>query len=47
MTKKLRCLLGMHPWRKKHNEAGQMYRECPACGKQDDPGFRIRAAPPN
>ncbi len=41
MHRKLSCLVGRHRWRKLHNDAGQMYRECRVCHKQDDPGSRI------
>jgi hypothetical protein len=44
MSRSLRCLLGMHTWRKRHNEQGQIYRTCQRCGKDDDPGSRITAA---
>jgi hypothetical protein len=36
------CRLGLHGWRKQYNEQGQMYRTCRRCGKDDDPGSRIR-----
>lgn len=45
MTNNLRCRLGMHQWRKQHNEQGQMYRVCAGCGKYDDPGSRRTVAP--
>jgi hypothetical protein len=43
MSKSLRCVLGLHTWRKTHNEQGQMFRTCTRCGKDDDPGGRITA----
>ena len=41
--KKVRCLLGLHNWRRNHNEQGQAYLTCRNCGKEEDPGSRITA----
>jgi hypothetical protein len=45
MAKSLRCRLGIHSWRKDHNDAGQMYLTCRRCGKNDDPQARVQGAP--
>lgn len=39
---RLRCLLGLHAWNKNHEEQGQVYLRCRNCGKEEDPGSRIR-----
>jgi len=42
MAKRLMCRLGLHLWQAEWNEAGQHYRRCARCGRDDDPVSRIR-----
>jgi hypothetical protein len=35
MGKRLRCLLGMHTWKRKLTEDNQPYRACVQCGAED------------
>jgi len=38
MGKRLRCLLGMHTWKRKLTEDNQPYRACVHCGAEDTGG---------
>ena len=33
MRKRLRCYLGLHVWQRIHNDEGEWYKKCRACGK--------------
>jgi hypothetical protein len=44
MTKSLKCRVGLHSWKREHNQAGEPYRRCRLCGKDDDTASRVRAA---
>lgn len=35
MAKRLRCLIGMHEWRRRMTEDNQPYRACAHCGVED------------
>jgi hypothetical protein len=36
MSKPLRCVLRLHKWHTRHNEAGQRYQTCDSCGAYRD-----------
>ena len=43
MARPWQCRLGLHRWQRVVNDAGQAYRHCERCGRDDDPKSGIRA----